>query len=262
MIAVSKKSRCDATRPLSRGRIHFFGPSPASVLFIHGGFHGAWCWSRTLTFLAEQGVGAAAIDLRGHGGLPQDASFLNDGIEAMTQDVREAIAMMPAPLFLAGHSLGALIAMRAAAQTRPRGLILLAPAAPSGVPRAHSLPRFPRMRVVLPPDETRARKWFMPGAAEPDMERYLEQLCPESPKLLNECFHDGVAIEPADISCPMLCLSGAKDDSPLHPGGQDQLIAARHGAALEVIAPSGHCLMLDDGWRHTAAAIQKWMAFQ
>ncbi len=225
---------------------------------MHGGFHGAWCWSQTLTFLAARNAAGAAIDLRGHGGLPQDGSFLSAGVDVMTQDVLEAMRKVSAPI-LVGHSLGALIAMKAATQVPLRGLILLAPAAPSGVTQCHPLPRFPAGHAVQPPARARARKWFMAGTAAPDMTSYLAQLCPESPALLNECFHDGVTIERAALSCPILCLSGAKDDSPLHPRGQDRLVAAHYGAALKIIEPSGHCLMLDDGWRETAAAIHTWM---
>lgn len=36
-------------------------------VFIHGGFHGAWCWSRTIPELEGLGHEAIAIDLPGHG---------------------------------------------------------------------------------------------------------------------------------------------------------------------------------------------------
>src|SRR5690606_34333696 len=232
-----------------------------AVLFVHGGFHGAWCWTQTMAALAARGIGAAAVDLRGHGGLAQDASFLDQGMDAMTHDVIEAMQQLP-PVFLAGHSLGALIAMQAAAQHERRGLILLAPAAPAGIAHAHSLPRFPTTRAIQPPGEERARKWFMAGANTQDLSTYTSRLCPESPTLLNECFHDGVVIEQKAISCPILCLSGGKDDSPLHPAGQDQAVAAHYGAALKVIEPSGHCLMLDDGWEQTVGAIHDWIDTQ
>ncbi len=91
------------------------------------------------------------------------------------------------------------------------------------------------------------------------MTRYLAHLCPESPKLLNESFHEGVAIERTSINCPILCLSGGKDDSPLHPAGQDQAIAAHYGAALKVIEASGHSMMIDDGREETASAIHTWI---
>src|SRR3977135_3167986 len=34
---------------------------------IHGGFHGAWCWSRTIPELERLGHEAIAIDMPGHG---------------------------------------------------------------------------------------------------------------------------------------------------------------------------------------------------
>ena len=39
-----------------------------SLLFIHGGFHGAWCWDEyMLPWFARQGWHAVALSLRGHG---------------------------------------------------------------------------------------------------------------------------------------------------------------------------------------------------
>ena len=36
-------------------------------VLVHGGFHGAWCWSRTVAELERLGHEAVAIDLPGHG---------------------------------------------------------------------------------------------------------------------------------------------------------------------------------------------------
>jgi len=36
-------------------------------VLVHGGFHGAWCWSRTVEALQELGHDAVAVDLPGHG---------------------------------------------------------------------------------------------------------------------------------------------------------------------------------------------------
>ncbi|HZG68660.1 MAG TPA: alpha/beta fold hydrolase, partial [Herpetosiphonaceae bacterium] len=39
------------------------------VLFVHGAWHGAWCWAEHfLDYFAERGYGAHALSLRGHGG--------------------------------------------------------------------------------------------------------------------------------------------------------------------------------------------------
>lgn len=245
-----------ACHELSHARVVMTKTASApSILFVHGGFHGAWCWSGAMHFLSKHGIGSAAVDLRGHGGLRQDSTFITQGVRAMTQDVLEAAAILPQPVILVGHSLGALITMKAAAQMKPRGLMLLAPAAPAGVGSARPLPRFPSAAVVQPPPADRARKWFLSGHAAPDASDYLARLCPESPALLNECFHDRVAIAASDIFCDVVCLSGGKDDSPLHPAGQDEAVAAHLNAALRVIPQSGHCMMLDDGEAQTSTAI-------
>ena len=36
-------------------------------VLVHGGFHGAWCWSRTIPELQALGHEAIAIDIPGHG---------------------------------------------------------------------------------------------------------------------------------------------------------------------------------------------------
>ena len=36
-------------------------------VLVHGGFHGAWCWSRTIPELQALGHDAIAIDVPGHG---------------------------------------------------------------------------------------------------------------------------------------------------------------------------------------------------
>ena len=36
-------------------------------VLIHGGFHGAWCWSRTIPELENLGHEAIAVDIPGHG---------------------------------------------------------------------------------------------------------------------------------------------------------------------------------------------------
>jgi pimeloyl-ACP methyl ester carboxylesterase len=36
-------------------------------VFVHGGFHGAWCWARTIDALGALGHDAIAVDMPGHG---------------------------------------------------------------------------------------------------------------------------------------------------------------------------------------------------
>ncbi len=44
---------------------------PTPLLFIHGAWHGAWCWAEHfLDYFAAHGYAAHALSLRGHGNSP------------------------------------------------------------------------------------------------------------------------------------------------------------------------------------------------
>src|SRR5207302_8358541 len=68
-------------------------------VLIHGGFHGAWCWSRTIPELERLGHEAIAIDLPGHGERRRERSTLADRREAI-------VAVLQPRDVLVGHSGG------------------------------------------------------------------------------------------------------------------------------------------------------------
>lgn len=73
-------------------------PSRRFVL-VHGGFHGAWCWNRTIPELERLGHEATAIDLPGHGTRRDEESTLDGRRQAI-------VAVMQAGDVLVGHSGG------------------------------------------------------------------------------------------------------------------------------------------------------------
>jgi pimeloyl-ACP methyl ester carboxylesterase len=68
-------------------------------VLIHGGFHGAWCWDRTVPELAALGHQAIAIDLPGHGARRDERSTLADRRDAI-------VAVLEPGDVLVGHSGG------------------------------------------------------------------------------------------------------------------------------------------------------------
>jgi pimeloyl-ACP methyl ester carboxylesterase len=72
-------------------------------LLIHGAFHGAWCWHKTISELEKRGHRAAAIDLPGQG---EDRTPLKQvTLEGMVDRIVETLARFPEPVVLVGHSL-------------------------------------------------------------------------------------------------------------------------------------------------------------
>jgi pimeloyl-ACP methyl ester carboxylesterase len=94
-------------------------------VLVHGGFHGAWCWQRTIAALNRLGHDAVAIDIPGHGERVHEESTLANRREAIV-DVLE-----PGDV-LVGHSGGGFdITLAADAATdRVAHVIYLAAALP------------------------------------------------------------------------------------------------------------------------------------
>ena len=76
-------------------------------VLIHGGFHGAWCWSRTVPELERLGHEAIAIDIPGHGARVHEAATMAGRLEAV-------LDVLQAGDVLVGHSGGGLEISRAA----------------------------------------------------------------------------------------------------------------------------------------------------
>jgi len=59
-------------------------------LFLHGSWHGAWCWHKVLPRIAAAGHQAVAIDLPGRGRAPATPAFV--GLKRMVDAAERALA--------------------------------------------------------------------------------------------------------------------------------------------------------------------------
>ena len=76
-------------------------------VLIHGGFHGAWCWSRTIPELENLGHEAIAVDIPGHGERADEEATLAGRLDAVLNVVQPGDVLV-------GHSGGGLEITRAA----------------------------------------------------------------------------------------------------------------------------------------------------
>lgn len=101
-------------------------PTARDVVLVHGLADNAWVWAGLAGELAHD-ANVWAVELRGHGRSDR-ASTAHYTVAAMANDLRELVDTLglPRPL-LVGHSLGAAVALRAAAAepTRFAGVALL-----------------------------------------------------------------------------------------------------------------------------------------
>ncbi len=68
-------------------------------VLVHGGFHGAWCWERTIPELVALGHEAVAIDLPGHGERVAEESHITNRRDAI-------VSVLEPGDVLVGHSGG------------------------------------------------------------------------------------------------------------------------------------------------------------
>lgn len=128
--------------------------APATVVLVHGAWHGAWCWSPVVDRLSAAGIRSIAIDLPGHGpgaafpegylDTPQDLTKLAAApsplahltAEAYREHVVAIVRGLTAngggPVVLVGHSLGGvtLNGIGEAMPTLVRRLVYLAALSP------------------------------------------------------------------------------------------------------------------------------------
>ena len=94
----------------------------ATVVLVHGAWHGAWCWDLVVEQLLQQDVPVVAIDLPGHGASTEPLTDLHGHGDA----VRAALDAIDGPVVLVGHSYGgAVITNAAAGNTNVKALVYI-----------------------------------------------------------------------------------------------------------------------------------------
>jgi pimeloyl-ACP methyl ester carboxylesterase len=104
------------------------------LLFIHGAWHGAWCWDEFfLPFFADQGYVCHALSLRGHGGSDGKKNLRWTSIAEYVDDIYEIAGKFSNPPVLIGHSVGALVIRKYLEQYSASGAVFLTPVPTGGM---------------------------------------------------------------------------------------------------------------------------------
>jgi pimeloyl-ACP methyl ester carboxylesterase len=186
--------------------------------------------------------------------------------------IGELIAAQPAPPVLIGHSLGGLVAQMAASRAKIRGLILLAPSSPWGVPgntaeeaiSAVSLYSLgPYWALPVSPDYGSARRYLFDRLPREERRALFARLTPESGRALWETLNwwlDPFAttmVRADGVKAPTLALAGGRD--AIHPPATVRATARRLGGETRVFDEMSHWLVGEPGWETVAAACLDWI---
>jgi pimeloyl-ACP methyl ester carboxylesterase len=244
-------------------------PRPTPLLFVHGAWHGAWCWAEHfLPYFSAKGYECNALNLRGHGRSSIKGSVRFTRIADYVADVEEVAAQMPAQPVLVGHSMGGFIIQKYLERHHAPAGVLLASPPPGGLLRAalrnarHDFRSFLQVnlhmdlyREVDTPMKTR-QVLFSADMPDDQVQEYFLKLGNDS----YLAYLDMVLFSlphPKRIQTPLLVL-GAADDHNFSTMEIEATARAYH-APYELFPNMAHDMMLEKGWESVAARIATWL---
>lgn len=247
--------------------------SAPPLLFVHGAWHGAWCWDKHfLLYFSQNGYRSYALSLRGHGQSYQPQPFWKTGIAQYVHDVETIIAQLPQIPIVIGHSMGGFIVQKLLEKNSPliAGAALLAP-----VPHFGAIKIILKMAALYPiklllanvklslygfvnTPELVKKHFFSPTLPTATIQEYASLMQDEAYRIM----WDMLLLQLPKQSnfsrkIPLLVL-GAANDFLISPDDV-QKTALAYGATATILPNIAHDLMLDTNWQTAAQTLLLWL---
>jgi pimeloyl-ACP methyl ester carboxylesterase len=242
--------------------------SAVPLLFVHGGWHGAWCWDdHFLDYFASAGYRAVSLSLRGHGASPAPKPLHKVSIADYLADVRSVADDLGGAPVLIGHSLGGFVVQRYLEEHDAPAAVLVGSVPPQGVLTLalRVWRRRPSMTMEAWSDRTLLKFLATPALAR----EYL--FCADTPEAVVESCRQRAGAESVRaamtdpmlrrvrtrrVRTPMLVL-GAEHDGFVSKS--EVRATARAYATEPEFFDMGHNMMLEPGWADVAGRIHAWL---
>jgi pimeloyl-ACP methyl ester carboxylesterase len=236
------------------------------LILIHGPWVGSRCWRPWDTHFANLGWECWAINLRGRFGERALELLKRLTFEDCLGDLKRVIRASPFPPVLLAHSLGALVAQKAAEKEEVSALVLLSGLPPCeikmAVPRARRLLRLkyaPLLFLRRPfcIEESDFRRSWLHSVPESQHREILQSLVPESSYLVSDFFDRRIGVNADSIRCPVLVVGGREDR--VVPVESQREMARWLGADLREYPDRGHWIMAEEGGEQIVREIHRWV---
>jgi pimeloyl-ACP methyl ester carboxylesterase len=240
--------------------------SPRPFLFVHGAWHGPWCWEEHWAgYFRDAGHHVDAIQLGAHD-RPGNRVRIWTTIQGHVTEVRQRLAELGPRTVLVGHSMGGLIVQRVLEDSSAAGAVLLASVPRRGVMPAtlRMLRRAPRatlrsistisMWPIVASEALARQALFTPGTPDAVVKATF-------PRLQNESFRSFLNMlvrtpRSSAVTTPLQVIAAEHDGLFTLTGQQD--LAKAYATRLHIVAGSGHDLMLDSHWSQAAEEVLRW----
>ncbi len=240
------------------------------VLFVHGMWHGAWCWAEHfLPYFAERGYRSYALSLRGHGASEGRERLRWSSLDDYVSDVAQVANRIENQPILVGHSMGGMIVQKYLESHTVPAAVLLASAPPRGVWGAtwRVFGRHPlvvlkanltmSMYPVVSTPRLAREAFFSADMPEEKVRGYHSRLQDESYRAYLDMLGLGLP-DPKRVRTPVLVL-GAADDNIISVWDVEAT-ARVYGVEAEFFPGMGHDMMLEKGWQAVADRIIAWLS--
>lgn len=176
----------------------------ATIVLVHGAWHGAWCWQKLSPILEEQGHKILTPDLPGHGA--DDLAPHQVSLKSYCDRICEVIHEQSEPVILIGHSMAGMVISQVAEQCSQciqelgyicaflpadgASLSAMIEHAPGGLPRSLMIVEEEKGHIRLLADE--GAEFFYGQCTEQDRLSAVGRLC----------------LQPAQPFNDIVCLTG------------------------------------------------------
>ena len=246
-------------------------PSKAPLLFVHGAWHGAWCWDEHfLDFFAARGYRSLAVSLRGHGNSPAPRPMQFCSMVDLVDDVASVAASLPRRPVVIGHSMGGFVVQKYLESHEAPGAVLLASVPPSGAARfllrrftmhplltAANLAMTKSLRSIGATPGLTREAFFSRWAADADVARCTAQL--------NEEYLGKHVLDMLGSTCHDLTSSArrswcsAPNMTRVSPSTKSMRRRPLITRKRKFFPDMGHDMMLEPEWSAVAERIHAWL---
>ena len=244
-------------------------PRANSILFVHGAWHGAWCWEEHfMPYFAQQGYTSHAVSLRGHGASQSPERFRLARIADYVADVAQVVDQLGELPVLVGHSMGGLVVQKYLETHSAPAAVLLASVPVKGVLRTtlriamrHPLAflkanlTWSLYPIIGKPALCR-EAFFSEDISNENLDTYFNRMQDESYLAFLDMLIFNLP-NPDRIQTDLLVL-GADNDTIFYP---DEIEAtAKAYQSQPVMFPDmAHNMMLECNWQSVADSILTWL---
>ncbi len=236
------------------------------LLFVHGAWHGAWCWKGFMDYFSERGFSCRALDLPGHGRRAAEPGLWKKSMTDYVDELDRAAKEIGNPAIIA-HSMGGFVAMKYLERAKPPAAVLVAPMTFRNLPRLTFLKmavQYPMMLVkfsTLTPlsvdSEKMYRRLFLFNAAGKVSREGFKKASKESSLALMGGGIPTVWLRPKLATSPTLLVASGHDY--FFPERAERRTARVYRADFKLYPDMGHNLMVEEGWEKVAGDIFTWL---